>query len=435
MKKQSILAILIAALLVLTVFTGCAANSKMAPADPASMDSSYYDSTQEAAATETPMETPAEPEEEFAYDTVATTEAGSGAAETPEPDASVADYTAKIIYTASVSIETTEFDKAVAALESQVQKIGGFVESSNVTGDTQYNSDGTTSIVNRWAYYTVRIPCEQFEAFLHETEGFGNVISTSRDAQNVTSAYTDYEARLSSLNTQEERLLDMLSKSEDVETLIALEQRLSDVRYEIESIERSLRNYDMQIRYSTVELDLREVELFFKELPEPYAGLVEVFDVWNLASCFACGDEQMLVTDGLQQHARLDSIFHSCVSSFDRVSRQSSAAALSPRFCSSQSGVRSRSACSSAHARRTLSASRRVMSSCVNRQPAASRGVIRRIRFSAAFSSRMIPPSGPEKYCCIPSLPYHGEGWTVIAPSGGISRRGLSPLSRRSSSP
>lgn len=267
MKKRSLLASLLAALLVLVVFTGCAASSKMAAADTASVPNGYYDSKPEAAAAETPMEAPAEPEEEFAYDTVATTEAGSGAAETPEPDASVADYTAKIIYTASVSIETTEFDKAVAALESQVQKIGGFVESSNVTGDTQYNSDGTTSIVNRWAYYTVRIPCEQFEAFLHETEGFGNVISTSRDAQNVTSAYTDYEARLSSLNTQEERLLDMLAKSEDVETLIALEQRLSDVRYEIESIERSLRNYDMQIRYSTVELDLREVEVYTPTVP------------------------------------------------------------------------------------------------------------------------------------------------------------------------
>ena len=147
MKKQSILAILIAALLVLTIFTGCAANSKMAAADTASAPNGYYDSKQEAAAAETPMEAPAEPEEEFAYDTVATTEAGGGAAETPEPDDSVADYTEKIIYTASVSIETTEFDKAVAALESQVQKIGGFVESSNVTGDTQYNSDGTTSIV------------------------------------------------------------------------------------------------------------------------------------------------------------------------------------------------------------------------------------------------------------------------------------------------
>ena len=102
MKKQSILAILIAALLVLTVFTGCAASSKMAAADTASAPNGYYDSKQEAAAAETPMEAPAEPEEEFAYDTVATTEAGSGAAETPEPDDSVADYTAKIIYTASV---------------------------------------------------------------------------------------------------------------------------------------------------------------------------------------------------------------------------------------------------------------------------------------------------------------------------------------------
>lgn len=262
MKKRSILAILLAALLALTIFTGCAASTKSASADSAA----------QAPAAEMPMEEPAAAEEfaeaeEFAYDTVATTEAGGGAAETPEPDDSVADYTAKIIYTASVSIETTEFDKAVAALENQVQKIGGFVESSNVTGDTQYNSDGTTTVVNRWAYYTVRIPCDHFESFLHETEGFGNVTSTSRDAQNVTSAYTDYEARLSSLNTQEERLLDMLAKSEDVETLIALEQRLSDVRYEIESIERNLRNYDMQIKYSTVNLDLREVEVYTPTVP------------------------------------------------------------------------------------------------------------------------------------------------------------------------
>ena len=262
MKKRAILAILLAMLLALTMLAGCGATSKsMAAADSAPAES--YMTAESPAEEPASMETKADydtAETEEAYDTVAT-EAGGGA-ETPEPDDSVADYTAKIIYTASVSIETTEFDKAVAALESQVRKIGGFVESSNVTGDTQYHDDGTTTVVNRWAYYTVRIPCEQFESFLHETEGFGNVTATSRDAQNVTSAYTDFEARLSSLNTQEERLLDMLAKSEDVETLIALEQRLSDVRYEIESIERNLRNYDMQIKYSTVDLDLREVEVY-----------------------------------------------------------------------------------------------------------------------------------------------------------------------------
>ena len=99
MKKRSILAILLAALLALTIFTGCAASTKSASADSAA----------QAPAAEMPMEEPAAAEEfaeaeEFAYDTVATTEAGGGAAETPEPDDSVADYTAKIIYTASVSI-------------------------------------------------------------------------------------------------------------------------------------------------------------------------------------------------------------------------------------------------------------------------------------------------------------------------------------------
>ena len=93
MKKRSILAILLAALLALTIFTGCAASTKSASADSAA----------QAPAAEMPMEEPASAEEfveaeEFAYDTVATTEAGGGAAETPEPDDSVADYTADHLY-------------------------------------------------------------------------------------------------------------------------------------------------------------------------------------------------------------------------------------------------------------------------------------------------------------------------------------------------
>ena len=52
-----------------------------------------------------------------------------------------------------------------------------------------------------------------------------------------------------------------------LQTLIALEQRLSDVRYEIEAIERNLRNYDAQIRYSTIHLAIQEVELYTPTVP------------------------------------------------------------------------------------------------------------------------------------------------------------------------
>jgi hypothetical protein len=39
------------------------------------------------------------------------------------------------------------------------------------------------------------------------------------------------------------------------------------VRYEIEAIERNLRNYDAQIRYSTIDLSIREVELYTPTVP------------------------------------------------------------------------------------------------------------------------------------------------------------------------
>ena len=261
MKKNTrLLAVLLALGLLALSLTACAASSKYVAETTASVsNSAAYDSA--------PMEEPAPTTQETAEFEEMKSENGALSMTTEvtqddAPEAASTDVASKIIYSADLSAQTTDFDAAIATLDAQITAFGGFIERSDINGDTRYNDDGTTTVVNRWAYYTVRIPCEQFESFLHETEGFGNVTSTSRDAQNVTSAYTDFEARLSSLNTQEERLLDMLAKSEDVETLIALEQRLSDVRYEIESIERNLRNYDMQIKYSTVDLDLREVEIY-----------------------------------------------------------------------------------------------------------------------------------------------------------------------------
>lgn len=173
----------------------------------------------------------------------------------------VAQYVEKIIYSGSVYLETTEFDQAVAALDQAVEEFGGFVQSSNMTGSTYYE-ENSVAVRDRRAYYTVRIPAEKFDAFMASTEGIGNVINSGRTAENVTSQYTDYEARLTSLNTQEERLLTMLAQSEDLESLIALEARLSEVRYEIESIERSLRNLDQKISFSTVDLEIQEVELY-----------------------------------------------------------------------------------------------------------------------------------------------------------------------------
>ena len=258
MKKTRLLALALAALLLLACI-GCSASSNGAAYDTAASEPQYANT--EEAKYEMLAEEPAAAEVE------SVTTAGYDSADAVSYDESVSDYTAKIIYSASLCIQTTEFDEAVAALERMTASFGGFVERSDVSGDISYEADGSTRVVNRWGYYTLRVPCGRFEEFLTQTQGLGNVLSSSKYAENVTSTYTDYEARLSSLYTQEDRLLSMLEQSEDVDSLIALEQRLADVRYEIESIERNLRNLDMQISYSTVSVDLQEVEVYTPTAP------------------------------------------------------------------------------------------------------------------------------------------------------------------------
>ena len=293
MKKYRLPAILLVLILLCGCFTGCAAGKSQEAYDTGAyvMTPNAYDykSDSFAVAEETTMEAPS------SYYGPESPEA-EPAESTPQSDDAMPDPAAKIIYTAWLNIETTEFDRTVAALEQSVKSYGGFVESSGIYGDTRYNQDGTTRIVNRNANYTVRIPAEKFEAFLHESGQLGNVTSSSRSADNITSRYTDYEARLSSLNTQEERLLDMLAKSEDVETLIALEQRLADVRYEIEAIERTLRNYDMQIAYSTFELTIREVEIYTPTAPVTRTFGQKLSDAFSSGwSGFARGFQSFLI--------------------------------------------------------------------------------------------------------------------------------------------
>ncbi len=259
-QKKTVLALLL--VLLILCLPACSASSNDSAAIESDTNTSEY---KPGAAQDTTSEAPME--SEIAYSSEASSEEAdfstTSAYEAGELDVEVVeDFTEKIIYTGYVNIETTAFDASLTALERAVTEAGGFVQDSSVEGYSRTNSDGTTTVVDRWASYTVRIPADQFAAFMSMTDGLGNVTSSSKNAQNVTSQYTDYEARLDTLYTQEERLLAMLEESGDLDSLIALETRLSDVRYEIESMERNLRNLDQQLTYSTVNLTLQEVEIY-----------------------------------------------------------------------------------------------------------------------------------------------------------------------------
>lgn len=177
--------------------------------------------------------------------------------------ASVPEANRKLIRRADVQIETTSFETSLQNLEVMVAEYGGYVESSVVDG----NRDKAMSGQPRFAGYTVRVPQDKFSAFLTASGNLGNVTNRSSSTQDVTEQYVDTEARLTSLRIKEERLLEMLRKTEKLEDIVNLESTLADTRYQIESLTGSLRKLDGLVSYSTISLELREV-LEYTE-PEP----------------------------------------------------------------------------------------------------------------------------------------------------------------------
>ncbi len=157
----------------------------------------------------------------------------------------------KIIYSSSYSIQTTEFEKSVAALDILCHKYGAYYESSESYG-TKENSD-------RYGSFTVRVPVENYNAFKKEAGNIGVVIRSSENNRDVTENYIDTEARLTSAKIREERLLAILENADTLDDILLLEAELADVRYEIESLSGSLRKYDSLISYSTITIGIEEV--------------------------------------------------------------------------------------------------------------------------------------------------------------------------------
>lgn len=231
---------------------------------------------------------PAAVAEEYAYDTAASydggmvlrNEAGAAsyeyevaeAAEEPVSEESyvqegagqdvVAPETSrKLIKTVNILAETEDFDTFVPGLQKQVEALGGYIEYISVYDVHSYYVEDQ-QVKQRCANVTARVPKEKLDGFLAQVGEQTNITSRSENVEDVTLQYVDLESHKKALVTEQERLLALMEKAETVEDIIAIEGRLSEVRYQLESMESQLRTYDNRIDYSTVELSITEVRKY-----------------------------------------------------------------------------------------------------------------------------------------------------------------------------
>lgn len=161
----------------------------------------------------------------------------------------------KIILNANLTVEALDFLQVQRAVLAQIETVGGYIQSSSQSGKNDGESVRNATIV-------ARIPIEKYADFLTATEKAGNLTYKQEYTDDVTDIYVDTQARLSALSIEETRLLELMKAAEKVEDIIAIEARLSEVRYEIERYTASKRDMDNKIDYSTVTVNIEEVKTF-----------------------------------------------------------------------------------------------------------------------------------------------------------------------------
>lgn len=176
---------------------------------------------------------------------------------------------AKLIRRAELEIQTEAFDAAAASLEALVAEAGGYFQSAQVEGGSLRDQNAA-----RYGNYVIRLPEENFSAFLDQSGTLGYVVRRSESSENVNQAYYDTETRLAAQRTKQERLLALLAQADTMESIIELENALSETEYEIQSLTTDLEHYDDLIDYATVDLYLAEV-LSLSQTPGETAGLGE----------------------------------------------------------------------------------------------------------------------------------------------------------------
>ena len=159
----------------------------------------------------------------------------------------------KLIRNMALTAETDDLDKLLAFLDGKVEQLGGYMEERSVnSGSSRY----------RYADMTIRIPVDRMDELVEHISGQSNVISSQESADDITLTYVATQSRVKALEVEQERLLELLAKAENMSDLLQIEERLTKVRTELEEVASRLRLYDNLVDYATVKLHISQVQVF-----------------------------------------------------------------------------------------------------------------------------------------------------------------------------
>lgn len=169
----------------------------------------------------------------------------------------------KIVWTGSVTMETTDWDQTMAGLKTLFTENGAEVMSAEEYGGTRIGADSKKTINARSAVYVLRVPSENFSTFL---DGFskvdGSVLSSNKSRADMTKRYDENALELTLLQAEYDDLKTLLDSAKDLNEIMLIRDRMTEVMKEIQLIETENNRIDYDVSYSKVTFTIREVLIY-----------------------------------------------------------------------------------------------------------------------------------------------------------------------------
>jgi hypothetical protein len=188
----------------------------------------------------------------------------------------------KIVRTARLELGVENVSAAVVEVEDVAVAAGGWVSASNVFIDKPLVSDdgdGRTARRTETATVTIRVPAEAYRSVVGQLRGMAEEVkSESSEASEVTEEYTDLQARLRNQEATEAQLLELLKKAETIPDILTVQDKVSQVRLEIERVQGRINVLDSLTSMATITVELAA---FAPQEPGVEQGWAE--DAWDAA--------------------------------------------------------------------------------------------------------------------------------------------------------
>lgn len=176
-----------------------------------------------------------------------------------------------LVYTANVTMETKDYQKTWEQIKDKISDFGGFMVSENLSNRSLMenpdllDSDDGDEIYS--GFYTLKIPADKLDDFLQKIDSDGNIVSLSKNAENITRRYNETKDEIDFLNKQQKRLSELLDQAKDVSEIIAIEEKQMEVEQQLKNYNNQLNDMNMDVDYSTVYLSIEKVSMLSAKNP------------------------------------------------------------------------------------------------------------------------------------------------------------------------